>query len=478
MAKFDSITKKVSSILSPTGSYTSLETTDKIFYGDISKRAMLYEGPKRNPVILIHGFLGASLVNRENGENIWGNFDIKDSVSQSPEKMHELAHPMELNSPLQKLQDNIFADKILEEVKITLMGLPIHLPAYKELVEILIKGGFQPSHHRMKKHKNFHSLFSFAYDWRKDLQQSAAQLHEFILEKRQYIQQKYEELYGLKNYNVQFDIIAHSMGGLITRYYLRYGNKDMPQDGSLPTITWAGSEHVDRAIIVGTPNAGYLDTFLELLHGDTVQPYPPTVLGTLPSYYQMLPAPSMKQILYKGRAKKPVDVFDPELWIKMDWGLVRKEADFNLKKILPGVNSQEERRKIAIDHLTKCLKRAQQFISAMGKKASLPEDLKLYLVCGNGIKTTHRAKVDQRTGAVEISDYAPGDGKVLSTSAIWDERAGAKSEEHFMNSPIDWTSLLFLRAAHMGITKAHSFEDNLLFLLTMRETSKQKKTFS
>lgn len=467
------ITKTVASIVSSTGSYTSREIPSHTFYGEIAKKALEYEGIKRNPVILVHGFFGSSLVDTQSGINLWGDFDIKETVSISPFKMHKLAHPMQLGIPLNKIQQSVKADKLLEEVNIQFMGLPLKMPAYKDMVEILIKGGFQPENYKLQANKSYNTLFNFAYDWRCDLQQNARKLHEFIHEKKKYIQKQYQKFYGLKNYNVQFDIIAHSMGGLITRYFLRYGDQDLPKDGSSPELTWEGTEHLDRAIIVGTPNSGYLDTFLELLQGSPMQPYPPAVLGTLPSYYQMLPAPETESVIDK-KTREPIDIFDPEIWVKMKWGLANPKNDPVLKYIIPDAKTEKERREIAWDHLIKCLTRAKNFIHSLKVKTTKPDDLSLELVCGNGIKTNRRAEVDPETGAVEVCQFASGDGKVLTTSALCDERAEANNEAHFMTSPINWTNIMLLRAAHMGITKAQGFEDNLLFLLTMEESHKQK----
>ena len=83
--------------------------------------------------------------------------------------------------------------------------------------------------------------------------------------------------------------------------------------------------------------------------------------------------------------------------------------------------------------------------------------------------------MDPDTGNVEVTQYAPGDGKVLTSSALWDERDADKPGSHFFSSPVNWSSIMLLRAVHMGITKAPGFEDNLLFLLTMKESMKQKQ---
>ena len=159
---------------------------------------------------------------------------------------------------------------------------------------------------------------------------------------------------------------------------------------------------------------------------------------------------------------------------KMKWGLMDPNEDETLQILLPKTKTKEERKEIAFDHLSKCLARAKQFIETMKVKASPPNDVKLHLILGHGIKTSRRAYIDKETGEIKLIQYAPGDGKVLTSSAIWDERTGGKWTV-FLRTPIAWTDITLIRAAHMGILEAPSFEDNVLFHLTMNETEKQKK---
>ena len=83
------------------------------------------------------------------------------------------------------------------------------------------------------------------------------------------------------------------MGGLIVRYYLRYGTQDLPQDGGLPKLTWEGSRYVDKVIMVGPPNGGSIDALRNLVNGYKpalfLPHYAASVIGTMPSVYQMLP---------------------------------------------------------------------------------------------------------------------------------------------------------------------------------------------
>jgi hypothetical protein len=461
-----------------TGSYTSRITNAKLpsYLDEIAEKNMEYEGIRRNPLIVIHGFQGSRLKNTKTGQNIWGEFKGSDILLNNSEKLKQLSHPMKKGVKIDELSDNIVPDGIMKKVKITCFGVTIEAIAYDSLINTLIYGGYQPESLPLAKGKHFNSLFEFAYDWRRDLPYNARVLDKYIKEKAIYIQKQYEKLYDIKDFDVQFDIIAHSMGGLLARYYLRYGAANLPEDGSLPEITWAGGKHIDTVIIAGTPNAGYLDTFLELLNGIELLNFPPAALGTLPTYYQMLPAPSTESILYNG-SNSQVDIFNPRLWDEMKWGLMNPKEDETLKILLPDVKTKEERKSVAFDHLTKCLNRAKQFIAAMKVKASPPDDVKLKLIFGHAIKTSRRAYVDKIKGNISKIEYALGDGKVLSTSALWDERTGGRWTV-FVRSPITWTDITLIRAAHMGILESPVFEDNVLFHLTMTETSKQEEILS
>jgi pimeloyl-ACP methyl ester carboxylesterase len=457
-----------------TGSYTSDAKFDSAIVGPIESLNNSYQGPFRHPVIIIHGFLGGKLIDTKTGENVWGKFTGWESISPSAEYFRELALPMQLGKPLNDIKDNVVTGGILDTVKVRILGFTVTEDAYINLIKVLQTGGFQPEGYPLEKGCNYNTLFCFSYDWRRDLQWNAARLHEFILEKRKYIQKQYEVMYGIKNFDVQFDLIGHSMGGLVSRYYLRYGTADLPKAGEQPKITWAGAKYVDRVIILGTPNAGYLDTLLELNNGKVVPPFPPALLGTWATYYQMMPAPSRKSVVYADNPKEAVDIFDINVWMKMKWGLLNPSQDEALKKLLPNVSSVAERKKVALDHLKKCLDRAKRFVNAMAVEATPPDDVQLYLVLGNAVKTTRRAKLDRKTGELTVIDYAPGDGKVTQSSALYDKRAGGVWTP-WVRSPIHWRGIIQLRAAHMGITTAPAFKDNILFLLNAMPTKSQLK---
>ncbi len=456
-------------------SYTSNEHLDDQISGPLQKEAAKYQGPFRNPVIIVHGFLGSNMKDNDTGKNVWGEFSSEDGYSVSDEKMRALSLPMKKYAPLKTIRDNTVPSGALNVVAVKFLGITFRENAYQNLVNVLKEGGYQPEGQPMAPGKSYCNLFQFSYDWRRDLQESASKLHEFIQTKRQYLQERYKVLYGQKNYNIKFDLIGHSMGGLISRYYLRFGTADLPEPGEKIKVTWTGCKYIDRVIILGTPNAGYLDTLLEMENGMSMPPFPPAMISTWPSIYQMMPAPSTRSLIYRKNHNKVVDIYDFKVWLRMKWGLADPKQYDVFKTLLPQEKDPVQRRLIAFDHLKKCLERAKRFKRAMGFPAIPPKGVNLYLVLGNAVRTTRRGEVDEETGEIKVIEYGPGDGKVLASSAMYDERAGAKTWVPFFYSPIAWSNITQLRAAHMGITTAPAFKDNILFLLSAVPSSRYQE---
>jgi len=469
-----------------TDSYQSFKAEKGSNLGIIYDKAAQYEGLKRNPVIVIPGFLGSRLIDSETKKVVWGNFTLTPilSIAKEAEKLLTaselpinikkaslLALPMYEGDQIQP----VVPDGVLEKVDISYVGLSINVGAYSYIVDALGAGKYRHEPKDKKKEvdygANHHTSFEFGYDWRQDLTHTVKQLHQFILEKRAYLQKEYEKKYGEKDHDIKFDVVAHSMAGLLTRYYLRYGTQDLPEDGSLPRLTWEGAKNIDELIIVATPNGGYLDTFKELVTGLELAPLPkfkyvPGIIGTWATYYMMLPAPGGNPWLVdeKNPEGPGLDVFDPELWIKMGWGLVDPKQDAVLKFLLPDIKTAEKRRAIAINLLKSRLARAKQFIQAMQVKAAPPEGTTLHLFTGDAVATNSKIGVNLENGKIKVLETAPGDGVVLRSSALYDLRTKDNWEPGLV-SPIHWHSATFLPVAHMGVTKDPVFLDNVLFLL-------------
>lgn len=157
------------------------------------------------------------------------------------------------------------------------------------------------------------------------------------------------------------------------------------------------------------------------------------------------------------------DLFDPELWKNQQWGLADPKQDPVLKQLLPDVESPKQRREIALDHQAKVLRRARKFTSAMDVPAKPPNSLKLLLIAGDAEKTKRTAQIVPGRG-IKVIKTGPGDGTVLRSSALMDERMSDHLNRRLV-SPIQWNQVHFIFSDHLGLTQNPAFTDNVLYFL-------------
>lgn len=465
--------------LVPLGCSTNIPMPD---LGDRYNRTAQYHGPDRNPVIVIPGILGSKLTHPPTDTRVWGAFDGGAANPGTPEGARLIALPMAQGQPLRALTDDVRPDGALDAVRFSLFGLPLELKAYSQILGTLGVGGYYDDQLALSGAIDYgsdhYTCFQFDYDWRRDNVENAHLLYEFIKEHRAEVQQNFADDFGgqPEDYDVKFDIVAHSMGGLLTRYMLRYGDADLPEDPRhIPEITWAGTEHIDRVVLVATPSAGAIDALVQLTEETKFSPlhagYSAAILGTMPSVYQLLPRDRHQRVVRIDRDKTPIppgldalpQIMDQATWIQANWGLADPKEDKVLARLLPAVADPAERRRIALDHQRKCLERAEQFHRALDIPASRPESLSLTLYAGDGVDTNDVAMVNAEGKIVKITKSS-GDGTVTRESAVMDERLGAEWSPQLI-SPIDWADVNFLFTDHIGLTADPVFADNVLHLL-------------
>ncbi len=438
--------------------------------GDLYNELAQEEDPHRNPVIVIPGLLGSKLVDQDTDEMVWGAFGLGQVDPNTPTGARQFSLPMEKGKKLKELRDNVKSDGALDRVVINFLGIPLELNAYYNILQTLGVGGYRDQGlgeaGAIDYGEGHYTCFQFDYDWRRDIVESAKQLDHFIKTRAQYVQKETEKRFGIKMVKVKFDLVAHSMGGLVARYYLRYGAADLPEDGSLPELTWAGAEHVEHLVIIGTPNAGSMVSLHDLIHGASINSlfprYPAAVLSTMPSMYELLPRARHAPLL-RANGQPVTDLFDPELWKTQQWGLADPEQDHILKLLLPEVESRGQRLEIALDHQAKALRRARQFTAAMDVQAKPPDSLKFFLIAGDAEDTKMTAQINPE-GGIKIIQTGPGDGTVLRSSALMDERMADNLRSRLI-SPIHWDQVIFIFSDHMGLTKDPAFTDNILYFL-------------
>ncbi len=439
--------------------------------GLIYSRVAQYNAPDRCPVLVIPGLLGSVLTQVSTQKKVWGEFSSQALQPSTPEGARLFSLPMEIGVPLQGLVDDVIATDTLAHLGLDILGVPLHLSAYSWLMLSLGVGGFrdqQLAQAGVVDYGDQHfTCFQFAYDWRRDVVENAQKLYDFIHQRREYVREMNRVVFGVETEHIKFNLVAHSMGGLVARYFLRFGNADLPEDGSLPPVTWAGANLINKLILIGTPNAGALESLESLLGGSRFPPgfpkYEAALLGTMPAMYQLLPRTRHCRIRPKQRPNLVVDVFDLNVWERYHWGLLDPQQDRVLKWLLPNVMNPKDRYQIAKDHLRKVLTRTQQLHAALDQPAD-PPHLPIQLVAGDSVPTHAVSLVDELTGHVEPWQTAPGDGTVLRSSALLDERSDVSWTPR-IQSPIAWSRVHFLFTNHLGLTKDPNFTDNLLFEL-------------
>ncbi|MGH8756736.1 MAG: lipase/acyltransferase domain-containing protein, partial [Burkholderiales bacterium] len=234
----------------------------------------LYQMSERNteqpPVIVVPGLFGSKLRNRATGAEVWPGSTL-DIVFSNYESIGLEIDPDTLLPKPSPLEAYAITEGALGR------------DFYGEIIKTLSRyGGYargEPGVPVMTKGPRY---YLFPYDWRQDNVQTARQLDQLIEQIR-------------RDYNdpaLKVDIIAHSMGGLVVRYYLRYGTVDVLDGNDFPA-NHHGAKRIRRFIMLGTPNLGSVSSLHSLLKGYRVGlgSIPTEVLATMPSVYQLFPHP-------------------------------------------------------------------------------------------------------------------------------------------------------------------------------------------
>lgn len=441
--------------------------------GGVYQYASQAEDPFRRPIVTIPGLLGSRLTVGRGGEFAWGGPRRLSLNPADPEQARLLALPLgKGDEPLREMRDNLRAAGVLRLARADILGGTVEEQIYSGLVTALNVGGYEFSQteeeERVRRGENPGS-FEFPYDWRRDIVESARALDEFIERKAVQVERVRRERFGESTpaERMRFDFVAHSMGTLVLRYWLMYGGQDLPEDGSMPKLTWAGAKRAACVIFIAPPNFGSITTLQRLTGGHALGPlqpfYPPALLASHHSLYQLMPRSRDERVRVNSLDGPSVgELYDVETWARNRWALFDPDQDEIFAVLAPQTTSVEQRRTLAERHMHRVLKRAEQVHWALDRGGA-PRGTDLFLVVGTGLDTPATAVASETGGAISVPGQEEGDGVVLRSSALMEERQQRTNGAR--RRPIDYRTTLLLPGEHLEITQNPVFADNLLHWL-------------
>lgn len=425
------------------------------------------------PIIIIPGLTGSELVNSKSGSVVW--------FKPNRAKEDDLRLPISPN--LARNRDSLVPKDIIREVKL-LKFLP-ETEIYSTLIDAVEKHGYAEGKWDNPTIKGYEDTFYiFAYDWRLDNVENARLLVK-----------KIENLKRLlKRPNLKFNVIAHSMGGLIARYASMYGNADL--SAGKPKPTWAGAKNFGKIFLLGTPNEGSVDALDALLNGFSyiggglnlpfVQNLSKFDLFTIPSMYQLLPHNGTLSAYDENLKPLTIDVFNPETWDTYDWS-IWKDDDFT-KKYTPA------EQKVAKAYFLAALARAKRFQEALDANTSDKTVVEMYLIGAecrdtlNGFvvykdakknrwKTLFKSDSFERSSGEKVTAeevkkliYTPGDGVVPKRSLAAETLMQISGKKVL---PI--TSEILFCEGHTKLVGSLDVQDKLFTLLLNEAETKAQK---
>ena len=255
---------------------------------------------ERVPVILIPGLLGSRLSRADDGKELWPGSTRKLLTSG----YEDLALRIDPET-LEPLDDGLVANGLFDGA----IGLDFYRRIVKELREA---GGYRLSRPGSKVVQQKARLYLFSYDWRQDNVVTVRKLDELI----EQIRRDYDDPY------LRVDVIAHSVGGLIIRYYERYGTVDVLNGNTFP-VTGLGLSKLRRVVLLGTPNQGTVTAVHKFLNGYRVgiSALPTEGVATMPATFQLFPHPLVDWVVNINGKPLGFDLFDVEFWRRYGWSI-------------------------------------------------------------------------------------------------------------------------------------------------------------
>jgi len=384
--------------------------------------------------VFVPGIMGSQLL-RPDGSEAWLN--LGNTLGH-----HDLSLPRKL--PFSRSRDDLHPGFLVgtENVLPRVFGFT----EYADALDLLDSAGYEPGVGKGLRYA------VYTYDWRRDLVESARGLGL--------------RLEGLAREmgdpGARFHVVGHSMGGLVARYYLRYGGAE-PVKGA--PVTWAGARRLASVVLAATPNGGSIPALGAVLSGERVgfsyTTLASTVVSRMPSIYQILPAAGTEPLVDPRGRILGHDLHDPATWERFGWG--------------PFGPTSDDRRGPERAFLLAALQRARAFHEALALPAETPCPVPVYAIGGDCLLTLARAVVDEgrpgspprleaRTRREQDVLYEAGDGRVTRASLLASHLPAAEGSTSG-SGLVEVTQSFFGAADHHGLYSDPALQNLLLRLL-------------
>lgn len=427
----------------------------------------------KRPLIIIPGIMGSELINKDTGEKVWFSFSRTDK--------EDLRLPVALNLKLS--QDRLIPGDIIRKIDIRVLP---DVEIYQGIIDALTKfGGYEEASWENPPKDLEDKIFVFPYDWRRDNVETA----QFLVEEIEELKRK------TKLPNIKFNVLAHSMGGLIARYAAMYGKADLAN--GKPRPDWSGEKYFGKMFFFGTPNEGSAEAFDALLRGKSslggstkipfVRYLSPVDIATMPAIFQLLPHQNTSKVFDEDLNEIKIDLYDVRTWRKFKWAI------FGSDEFIKYFTEAEQGRFEQYFNLV--LQRAKKFHEALNTKSSRRPSVNMF-VAGSDCSPTLNALVlyeDKKEnkwvtltrpdsfrnskGIKFTSDqlkaimFAPGDGSVTRRSLLAETFAeNGNKRSAVVDSALPLTSALFVCEVHEKITNNLTIQNNVLTALIGEST--------
>jgi pimeloyl-ACP methyl ester carboxylesterase len=418
------------------------------------------------PVIFIHGVLGSRLKDTKTKEDVWPgaisrlfSHDYSDAALEIDPQTLE---PKSSNSVPYDIFDGAAGQDFYGKIVHTLSEI----------------GGYKLTKIGQKVNPKQKNYYVFLYDWRQDNVKSAIDLADVIEQIR----------IDYNNPNLKVDIVAHSMGGLITRYYIRYGRQDVIGDNDFDKkVTMYGAERIRRVILLGTPNLGSIRSLSLFITGLDigVNQIGTETLASMPSLYQLFPHALNNWIVTSDGKPLDRDLYDVNIWKSFKWSIFDPKVRQRISEKYGNKKDAEQHLATFDRYFEKNLERARRFMWCLSVATPKPEP-KLIVFGGGCTLTPARILVEEvdgesliRMNPSEVTqpvagvDYdalllEPGDGSVTKASLLGRNALDPSVQRNkYIHLPIEQS--FFLCESHESLTGNLNFQDNLLNTLLSRD---------